>query len=122
MSAIVCKGQGLTVGFLALCCLFAVLNILRGLATVIQAGLLFAVAQTVFTLFAGTAAWNIRKWNKPGWYLGLIVVLQWVGSLVNLGPKVGWFTMALTVPMAMVGVWLYLPSVRARFATTKAFG
>jgi hypothetical protein len=83
--------------------------------------MLFAIAQTVFTLFAGMAAWNIYQWKKTGWYLGILVVLQWLSAIVNLGDRAGWLTLALTVPMAAVGTWLFLPAVKARFGIRKAF-
>ena len=86
-----------------------------------ETGVLFALAQTIFALFAGAAAWNIHQWKKAGWYLGLLVVLQWFSSLINLGASVGWLTIALTFPIAGVGIWLYLPVVRARFEIKKVF-
>ncbi len=87
-----------------------------------QSGMFFALAQTVFALFAGTAAWNIHHWRKAGWYLGFLVVLQWFSSIINIGTSVGWLTVTLTLPIAAVGVWLYLPAVRARFEIKKVLG
>jgi len=83
--------------------------------------LLLALAQTVFALFTGVAAWNIFQWKKAGWYLGWIVVLQWFGSLINLQGRVGGFTLILTVLIALAGIWLYLPGVRAKFEVKNVF-
>jgi hypothetical protein len=51
MSSIVFQGQRLTIGFLVLCWVLAVFNVLRGLANAGQVGLLFALAQKVFCAF-----------------------------------------------------------------------
>ena len=122
MSEIVSVGQRRTVGFLAICCAVAALNVVRGLITGTQSGMLFGLAQAVFTLFAGTAAWNIYQWKKAGWYLGILVVLQWFSSLINIRVEVGWLTKAFSVPMAVVGIWLCLLAVPARFGVKKVFG
>jgi hypothetical protein len=122
MSEMVSGGQRFTVGFLVLCCALGLLNVARGLISGSRLGILFALAQIVFILFAGTAAWNIYRWKKVGWYLGFLVVLQWLSGIVNLRGEVGWLTLALTVPMAALAIWLYLPAVRARFNVKKVFG
>lgn len=121
MSSVLETGNRLVVGFLGLCCALAILNVARGLLTRTEPEMLFALAQTIFALFAGVAAWNIHQWKKAGWYLGLLVVLQWLSSLLNLGVSVGWLAIALTFPIAGVGIWLWLPMVRARFEIRKAF-
>jgi hypothetical protein len=122
MSAVLSAGHRFTVGFLGLCCALGLLNVARGLLTGTQSGMLFALAQTVFSLFTGAAAWNIFQWKKIGWYLGFFVVLQWFSSMVNFRGGVGWFTIVLTFPIVAVAIWLYLPVVRARFEIKKVFG
>lgn len=104
MSDVLNAGQRFTVGFLGLCTALGILNVVRGLLSGTESGMFLVLAQAVFALFAGTAAWNIHKWKKAGWYLGFLVVLQGLSSLVNLGARAGWFTIALTLPMAGVGV------------------
>ena len=116
MSDVLNTGHRFTVGFLGLCTTIGILNLGRGLLTGTQSGILFGLAQTVFALFAGAAAW------KAGWFLGFWVVLQWISGLVNSKVELGWLTIALTLPMLGVGVWLYLPAVRARFDIKKVFG
>jgi len=103
------------IGFLAVCCTGALLNVIRGLFSATAKGMLFAVAQGVFIFFTGSAAWYLYQSKKAGWYLSLIVVLNWFGSLVNL--KVGWqaFTSILSLGMIGVAIWLFLPDVRSRF-------
>jgi len=121
MSSIVFQGQRLTIGFLVLCCVLAVFYVLRGLVNASQVGLLFALARTVFALFNGVAAWSIYQSKKAGRYLGWIVVLPWFGSLVNIQGRAGGLTLVLAVQIALVGIWLYLPGVRAKFEVKKVF-
>jgi len=73
-----------------------------------------------FALFNGVAAWSIYQ-SKTGRYLGSIVVLPWFGSLVNIQGRVGGLTLVLAVLIALVGIWLYLPGVRAKFEVKKVF-
>lgn len=122
MSDVVNSGHRFTVGFLGLCTALGILNLGRGLLSGTQDGMFFGLAQTVFAFFAGAATWNIYRWKKIGWYLGFWVVLQWISSLVNLKIELGWLTIALTFPILALGIWLYLPVVRARFGIKKVFG
>jgi hypothetical protein len=95
-------------------------NVVRGLLSGTKAGLTLGLAQGVFTLFSGTAAWNIYGWKKAGWYLGILVVLQWFSAIVNLGLVDNWFYLLFSVPMVVVAIWLLLPAVKARFGLGKA--
>jgi hypothetical protein len=111
MSEIVSVGQRRTVGFLAICCAVAALNVVRGLITGTQSGMLFGLAQAVFHSF-----------RRHGSVERILVVLQWFSSLINIRVEVGWLTKAFSVPMAVVGIWLCLLAVRARFGVKKVFG
>lgn len=122
MSFALNSGHQIVVGFLGLCATLGIFNLGRGLLSGTQEGMFFGLAQAVFALFAGAAAWNIHHWKKIGWFLGCWVVLQWISGLVNLKVQIGWLTIALTFPMLTVGVWLYLPVVRSRFDIKKVFG
>jgi hypothetical protein len=115
MSEVVSLGQRLTVTFLAFCSATGLLNVLGGVSRGTQSGLFLALAQGVFTLFTAAAAWNILQWRKIGWYLGFLVVLNWLSRLLNFRGTIGWFVLILSVPMAAMAIWLYLPAVRARF-------
>jgi hypothetical protein len=121
MSAVLDVGQRLVVVFLGLCSALGALNVVRGLVAWSKWGLIFGLAQGVFALLAGAAAWNIYKWKVAGWVIGLLVVLDWLSALVNSRIGYNWLTIVLTFPMAAAGIWLWFPEVRTKFGMKKVF-
>ena len=116
-------GQRLVVIFFGLCSVLGLLNVGLDVFARSKWSLVFAAAQGFFAIFAASAAWLIHKWKVAGWMMGMLIVLQSFSNLANsrvgLGPS--WLTVALLVPMAVVGVWLWLPDVRAKFGLKKVF-
>jgi len=75
----------------------------------------FALAQSMFILFTGAAAWYLYQSKRAGWYLSFIVVLNWFGSVTSLRGVWNLFTSVFTVGMIAVLIWLLRAEVRARF-------
>jgi hypothetical protein len=63
----------------------------------------------------GIAAWYLYQSKKAGWYLTLTVVLIWFLALPTI--KILWsaYTIALTLGMFAVLVWLLRPGVKANY-------
>jgi len=108
-------GQSRVVAFFAACCALALMNVVRGLLTRASNGMPFALTQCIFILFTGSAAWYLYQSKKTGWYLSLIAVLNWFGSVANLRGIWHLLTSVFTVGMIVVLIWLFRPEVRARF-------
>jgi len=113
--SLVSIGQSRVVGFFAVCCLLALMNVARGLLAGTSNGLFFSVAQCVFILLTGSAAWNLYQSRKTGWYLSLIVILNWFGAITNLRAAWNALTSIFTVGMIAVLIWLFRRDVRDRF-------
>jgi hypothetical protein len=113
--SLVSIGQSRVVGFFAVCCLLALMNAARGLLEGTSNGFFFSVAQCVFILLTGSAAWNLYQSRKIGWYLSLIVILNWFGAVTNLRAVWNAFTSIFTVGMIAVLIWLFRKDVRTRF-------
>ena len=113
--SLVSIGQSRVVGFFAVCCLLALMNAARGLLEATSNGLFFSVTQCVFILLTGSAAWNLYQSRKIGWYLSLIVILNWFGAITNLRAAWNALTSIFTVGMIAVLIWLFRQDVRARF-------
>ena len=114
------SGHRFAVCFLGICCGFGLLNMAHGLWKTPEEGVLLAPAQAAVVLFAGTAAWSIYRGKKVGWYLGMFIVLLWFWGLVNRGLPASRVGLAISPFMAIVGLWLLLPSVCKKFEVTKA--
>jgi hypothetical protein len=114
-SATISVGQSRVVAFFAVCCTLALTNIVRGMLARTSNGMFFALAQGVFVLFTGAAAWYLYQSKKAGWYLSLIVVLNWFGSVASLRDIWNILTSVFTVGMIVVLIWLFRPDVKARF-------
>ena len=108
-------GQSRVVAFFAVCCTLAMVNVVRGLLTRTSDGMFFALAQCVFILFTGAAAWYLYQSKKAGWYLSLLVVLNWFGSVASLRDVRNILTSVFTVGMIAVLIWLFRADVKARF-------
>ena len=103
------------IGFLAVCCTLALLNAVGGLLSGNKYGVIFALAQGVFIFFTGSAAWYLYKSKKVGWYLSLIVILNWFGGLLNMANARHVYTSIFSVGMIGVAIWLFRPEVRNHF-------
>ena len=113
--SLVSIGQSRVVGFFTVCCLLATMNAVRGLLEGTSNGLFFSVAQCVFILLTGSAAWNLYQSRKIGWYVSLIVILNWFGAITNLRAAWNALTSIFTVGMIAVLIWLFRRDVRNRF-------
>jgi hypothetical protein len=108
-------GQSRVVGFLAVVCVLAGYGVIRGILGGNRFDLFFPLAQGVFAVLAGVAAWYLYQSKKVGWYLSVLVALNWFIGLSKM--KIFWnlFVLLVTLGMAAVLIWLVLPGVRSHF-------
>jgi len=106
-------GQSRVVGFLAVVCVLAGYGVIRGILGGNRFDLFFPLAQGVFAVLAGVAAWYLYRTKKVGWYLGILVIFNWFLGLTKM--RIFWnlFVLLVTFGMLVSLIWLLLPRVRS---------
>jgi hypothetical protein len=110
-------GQSRVVWFFVLSCIYGGLPVALTFLSGPKISVVFAIAWCAFVLLTITAAWYLYVSKKAGWYLSLIVALSWIAGLIAGVVRLSWnlFTIVMTVGMAAVLIWLFLPSVTEHF-------
>ena len=107
-------GQARVTGFFAICCLLALMNMVRTLSARNISPRLELVL-SIFIVFSGLAAWYLYVSKSAGWYLSLLTVANWFAVAITAKILFGFFAICLSVGMVAVLIWLFRREVIDHF-------